>query len=252
MRVVIIGAGNVATVLGRLIKRAGHQVVQVISRKMDTAQILAEELQCNATNNFEDIDKTASMYIVAMSDAALNDLKESIDIGDKVIVHTAGSVSREVLKDVSINYGVLYPLQSLRKENTDMDLHIPLLIDGNNEYSMQQVYNLAISIGGPVMAADDGYRQKLHVAAVVASNFSNYLYSLAFDYCSKENIDFKMLLPLIEETASRLHQHAPGEMQTGPAVRKDIITLDKHLRLLGTHPKLRNIYLKMTDSIMNP
>ena len=129
MRVVIIGAGNVASVLGRLIKKAGHEIIQVISRNMDTAQILADELHCSATNNFADLDKTANIYIVAMSDAALNDLKENINVGDKVIVHTAGSVSKEVLKNISVNYGVLYPLQSLRKENTDPHLHIPVFID---------------------------------------------------------------------------------------------------------------------------
>jgi predicted short-subunit dehydrogenase-like oxidoreductase (DUF2520 family) len=251
MNVVIIGAGNVATVLGRLMKGAGYQIVQVISRKMDTAQILADELHCGATNNFEAIDKTASLYIVAMSDAALNDLKENINVGDKVIVHTAGSVSKEVLKDVSTNYGVLYPLQSLRKENTGIHLNIPVLIDANNAYTLNVIETLANSIASPVMMANDEYRQKIHVAAVVVSNFVNHLYSLAYDFCSKENLDFKILLPLIEETASRLHQHSPNEMQTGPAVRKDIITLDKHLRLLTAHPRLRNIYLKITDSIMN-
>lgn len=252
MRVVIIGAGNVATVLGRLIKKAGYEIVQVISRKMDTAQVLADELQCTATSNFDDIDKTASLYIVAMSDAALNDLKENIKVGDKVIVHTAGSVSREVLKDISINYGVLYPLQSLRKEDTDTHLQIPLLIDANNAYTLNVIETVANSISSQVMEANDDYRQKLHVAAVVTSNFVNHLYSLAYDYCTKENLDFKLLLPLIEETASRLHHHSPKEMQTGPAVRKDIITLDKHLHLLNTHSRLRNMYLKITDSILNP
>ncbi len=252
MRVVIIGAGNVASVLGRLIKRAGHEILQVISRNMDTAQILADELHCSATNNFADLDKTANIYIVAMSDAALNDLKENINVGDKVIVHTAGSVSKEVLKNISVNYGVLYPLQSLRKENTDPHLHIPVLIDGNNEYTLQLIETFANSIASPVTITNDEYRQKMHVAAVVTSNFVNYLYSLAHDYCSKEKLDFKMLLPLIEETASRLHQHSPNDMQTGPAARKDIVTLDRHLRLLNAHPRLRNIYLKITDSIMNP
>ncbi len=252
MRVVIIGAGNVATVLGRLIKNAGHDIVQVISRKMDTAQMLADELGCAATNNFKAIDKTANLFLVAMSDAALNDLKENINVGDKIIVHTAGSVNKDVLKDISTNYGVLYPLQSLRKENAATGLIIPLLVDGNNGYTVNIVESFAKSISNMVSTAGDEQRQKLHVAAVVTSNFPNHLYILAADYCSKENIDFKMLLPLIEETGSRLHHHTPGEMQTGPAVRKDIATLDKQLRLLTNYPRLRNIYLKITDSIMNP
>jgi hypothetical protein len=92
---------------------------------------------------------------------------------------------------------------------------------------------------------------KLHVAAVFVSNFTNHLYMLAADYCNKEGLDFEMLHPLIVETASRLRNHPPAEMQTGPAIRKDITTLDKHLRELSAYPKLKNIYLKMSDSIMN-
>jgi len=250
MRLVIIGAGNVATVMGRLAKNAGYEIVQVISRKMDTAQLLADELRCTATDNFEELDKTAGLYIVAMSDAVLNELRENINVGDKVIAHTAGSVSREVLKDVSVNYGVLYPLQSLRKENKGTQ-HVPLLIDGNNEFALQTISTFANSIGGPVIPADDNYRQRLHVAAVVTNNFVNHLYALTYEYCSKEGLDFKLLMPLIEETSSRLHEHFPADMQTGPAIRKDILTLDKQLRLLNAHPRLRNIYLKITDSIMN-
>lgn len=252
MRVLIIGAGNVATVFGRLIKQANHEIVQVVSRNLDTAHILADALQCTAATSFEEMDKTADLYLVAMSDAALNQLNERVNLGNQLIVHTAGSVSKDVLKEVSTNYGVIYPLQSLRKDNTDIHLHIPVLIDGNTESNIQIIEKFANSFASPVTIAADEYRQKLHVAAVVASNFPNYLYSLAADYCEKENIDFKMLLPLIEETASRLRIHSPNEMQTGPAIRKDIVTLEKHLQLLNNHPQLRSIYVKITDSIMNP
>lgn len=252
MRIVIIGAGNVATVMGRLIKNAGHEILQVISRKEETAGILANELGCNASSNFAEVDKTAHLFLVAMSDAALNDLKEKFNVGDKIIVHTAGSVTKEVLKDVSSNYGVVYPLQSLRKENRDTSVTIPLLIDGNNDHTIFTIGEFAKSISSMVNFADEEQRTKLHVAGVVTSNFSNHLYCLAAEYCKKENIDFKMLQPLIEETALRMRGHQPCDMQTGPAARKDIVTLDKHLRLLNPYPKLRTLYLRMTDSIMNP
>lgn len=251
MRVLIIGAGNVATVLGRLIKAAGHDIVQVVSRSKNNAGVLASELGCSAAASFGDMKKDADLYIAAMSDAALNEIKENISLGDKIIVHTAGSISKDVLNAVSANYGVMYPLQSLNKESNCADLKIPLLIDGNNEYTLQLLQELANSISPMVSVMTDDNRLKLHVAAVITNNFTNHLYSLAYDFCKKEGIDFEMLQPLIEETALRLKKHSPAAMQTGPARRKDIITLDKHLRILNTHPQLRSVYLKMTDSIMN-
>lgn len=187
-----------------------------------------------------------------MADAALNEIHESYLLGDKLIVHTAGSISKEILSTVSENYGVIYPLQSLRKENLELHQDIPLLIDGNSDEVIAVIETFANSLSSLITRADDNQRLRLHVAAVVVSNFPNHLYTLAADYCGREGLDFKILQPLIEETALRLRYHFPGQMQTGPAIRKDIVTLDKHLRILNQYPALKKIYLKITDSIMNP
>ncbi|MCW3092289.1 MAG: hypothetical protein JWP81_3358 [Ferruginibacter sp.] len=252
MRIVIIGAGNVASVFGRLIKRANHEIIQVYSRDIIHAQSLANELNCAFEDDLNRLDMSADMYIVAIVDSALPGIYELFHVGDKLIVHTAGSVSKDVLKMVSLNYGVIYPLQSLRKDNPDLQLTIPLLIDGNSEAAFSTIKQFALTISPIVSRIDDEQRLKLHVAAVIVNNFTNYLYTLAANYCKKENIDFKMLQPLIEETALRIRDHAPGNMQTGPAARKDIATLNNHLLLLSKHPELKKMYLRMTDSIMNP
>jgi predicted short-subunit dehydrogenase-like oxidoreductase (DUF2520 family) len=153
------------------------------------------------------------------------------------------------LKDISVNYGVLYPLQSLRKE-MQYDADIPFLIDGNTEETKTLIEDFAKTLSTNVTKATDEERLKLHVAAVIVSNFTNHLYALAEDFCKKEKIDFQLLAPLIKETAGRVDTMSPTMAQTGPAARKDIFTLDKHIRLLSDHPKLRYVYLKLTDSIM--
>jgi len=251
MKVLIIGAGNVATVLGRLIKAAGHDIVQVISRNVSSAKILADELNCPYTNDFITIDKTAGVYIVAMSDAALNGLHEEIKLQNQLIVHTAGAVSKDVLKNVSTQYGVLYPMQSMIKEEHYNPSQIPILIEGNTDATTITIEAFAKSIFPNVTVLKEEDRQKLHVAAVVVNNFPNYLYSLAHDFCEKEQVDFDLLFPLIDSLTKRLHYQHPANMQTGPAVRKDTATLDRHLRLLYNYPKLKSIYMKITDSIMN-
>ncbi len=249
MRVVIVGSGNVASVLGRLIKKNDHEIIQVVSRNAEHAKILAEELLCPFSDNNNTIDTSAELYLVAVNDSALYELNRSFHLGNKLILHTAGSVPRDILKDISVNYGVLYPLQSLRKEMGYPD-DIPLLIDGNTEETITLTEDFAKTISGIVVKASDEERLKLHVAAVIVSNFTNHLYALAEEFCEKEKVDFKMLAPLIKETTERVSTHSPGQVQTGPALRNDIFTLDKHLRLLANHPRLRYVYLKLTDSIM--
>ena len=251
MKVVIVGAGNVASVLGRLIKKSKHEILQVISRDAASASVLSTELNCAFADNSGVIDKTADLYLIAVTDTAMSELDETYYLGDKLVVHTAGSISKNVLKNITNRYGVLYPLQSLRKQNMYLHQDIPLLVDANTEEAITILQNFALTISGNVSIANDELRLKLHVAAVLVSNFTNHLYALAFEYCNKEGADFKLLLPLIEETALRLRNHVPNEMRTGPAIRKDIKTLEKHLRLLAAYPKIYHIYLKITDSIMD-
>ena len=251
MKIVLIGSGNVATVLGRLCKQRGHDVIQVMSRHTENAQKLAEELGCAYANYDGVTDTSADIYIVSITDGILFDLNKSFSLGDKLIVHTAGSVTKDVLKDISSRYGILYPFQSLRKEIETLP-EIPLLVDGNTEETGAAIEAFARSLSAVTARTTDEERIKLHVAGVVVNNFTNHLYTLAEAFCEKESVDFKLLFPLIKETTERLTKYSPKQMQTGPALRNDVFTLDKHLKILAAHPKLKYLYLKITDSIMNP
>lgn len=249
MRIVIIGSGNVATVLGKLFSSKHHEIIQIVSRNAEHAQILANEFQCSFSDYNGQIDLTAELYIVAVVDGALYELSNSFQLGNKLILHTAGSVAKDVLEKISINHGVLYPLQSLRKE-LKYENDIPFLIDGSTEEVTTFIEDFARNLSSNVAKANDEERLKMHVAAVIVSNFTNHLYALTEAFCQHEKIDFNLLKPLIRETAERIETISPADSQTGPAVRSDIFTLDKHLKLLANHPKLKYIYLKLTESIM--
>jgi predicted short-subunit dehydrogenase-like oxidoreductase (DUF2520 family) len=249
MRVVIVGAGNVATVFGRLMAAAGHEIIQVVSSTISNAQSLASQLSCTFSDNLKNLDPTADIYIVAVPDVALQKMKDSFFLGDKLIVHTAGAVSKQMLSNISSQFGVLYPLQSLLKEQIGGLSSIPLLIDANNQSALTAIEKFAFTLSPIVSEVGDDKRLCLHLAAVVVNNFTNHLYTLAADYCSKEGVDFTMLYPLIEETALRLSAHQPRALQTGPASRNDSSTLEKHLQLLNAHPELKKVYQTITESI---
>lgn len=249
MDIVIIGTGNVATVLGRKFRAAGHHIVQVVGRNSKMASALAYEWNTVSTNYTSPITLKADLYLIAVSDAAISELAAEIRLPGKIVAHTAASVPMEVLRPISEHAGVFYPLQSLRKEMTNLP-DIPVFYDGSDELTKKTLEALAHSISRiKVKQAGDEGRAKLHVAAVVVSNFANHLYKLAEDYCKKEGLDFSQLLPLIKETAQRVGELSPANSQTGPAARHDGETIKKHLELLKDHPQLKNIYLVMTESI---
>lgn len=250
MQVVIIGSGNTATVFGKLVLQKGHQIVQVLGRNSLAVSKLATQLNAAAVNSYSEINLDADLYILAVSDNAITEVAQKIDLVNKTIVHTAGSVPKSVLNEVSDSYGVIWPLQTLRKEIEQKIPEIPLMIDGNNEETIKIITSFALSLSKNVKFADDMEREKTHLAAVIASNFTNHLFALTDDFCEKENLDFQMLIPLIVETADRMKYSMPADVQTGPAARTDIVTIEKHLQLLELHPYLKKLYLRMSNSIM--
>lgn len=249
MYIVIIGSGNVAAVLGRKLQAAGHKIVQVVSRNASAASELAYEWDTESANYMSLLNRNADVYIIAVSDNAIEEIAADLKLPDKVVAHTAGSVSKDILKNVTNHYGVFYPLQSIRKEVSHLP-DIPVFYEGSDEKAITVLKKLAESISykQPVAAGSED-RMKLHVAAVVVNNFTNHLYALAEQYCKKERIDFRQLLPLIEETVDRLKTNSAADTLTGPAIRSDQPTIQKHLEILKDHPHLQKIYQVMTESI---
>jgi predicted short-subunit dehydrogenase-like oxidoreductase (DUF2520 family) len=250
MDIVIIGTGNTATVLGRKLQAAGHSIVQVFGRNSSDASELAYELNTESTNYWNIVSRSADIYIIAVSDIAIQEVLTELQLPDKTIVHTAASVSKDILKNVTSHYGVFYPLQSLKKETHYLP-DIPIIIDASDKATLHELEMLGQTISDNVVEANDEQRLKLHLAAVIVNNFVNHLYALAEEFCEKEGIDFRLLLPLIKETAARVEQLSPGMSQTGPAVRNDLATIQKHLALLENHPRLSVFYNAFSESIYN-
>lgn len=248
MKVVIIGSGNVAAVLGAKIRLAGHSLVQLFARRAEPAALLATEWGCDYTTQWSGIDRTADLYLLAVSDHALRDLDKVLSLPGRLVLHTAGAVSASLLKPVSARSGVLYPLQSLKAAIRPYP-EIPLLIDANHPDDLPVIEAFARTLSQTVERADDDLRLKLHLSATLVNNFTNYLYILAHQFCLREAVDFSLLQPLILETAGRLNRYPAEEMQTGPAVRGDRPTIQKHLELLSNYENIKELYELFTIKI---
>lgn len=250
MNITFVGCGNVAVVLARLCFAQGHIIKQVIARNLAVREKFATDFNCSHISFDEIPDKNIDLVIVALSDISMPEAIYPLNFGNIAVMHTAGACGMDVIKTMSTNYGVLYPLQSLRKE-MEVIPEIPFLIEGSCIEMLQFLKKFAETISKNVVTVNGEERLKLHAAAVIVNNFTNYLFSVAEKYCGDEGVNFKLLLPLIKQTADIVQNHSPLSVQTGPASRGDITTLDKHLRLLTENPKLRTLYMRLTDGIMN-
>ncbi len=250
MNIVIIGSGNVAAVLGRKLLKAGHVIQQIYGRNATAASELAYEWNTESANYTSLIVKTADVYLVAVADTAIAAVAADLRLKNKIVAHTAAAVPMDVLKGVTDNYGVFYPLQSMRKQQENSP-ELTIYTEASNADTKKVLDQLAASItNNPVQPADLDKRSRLHVAAVFASNFTNYLFDLAASFCNKEGISFSELLPLIRNTVERLNEESPSQMQTGPAVRKDLDTIHKHQELLKDYPEHLMVYNFLTEALM--
>ena len=250
-RIVLIGAGNVATHLGMALKRAGQEVIQVYSRTEASASVLAERLGVPFTTSLDEVVSEADLYIVSVKDAVLQELLPSVVKGrdGALFVHTAGSMPMDVWKGIAARYGVLYPMQTFSKSR-EVDFHtVSFFVEALEKDDLQMLVDLASSLTPKVYEATSEQRMSLHVAAVFACNFSYHLYALSAGLLEKYGMPFDAMLPLIDETARKVHGLSPKEAQTGPAIRRDGNVMDKHCAMLSDDPALQEIYQKISESI---
>ena len=251
MTIVWIGAGRLATCLGTALQAAGHKTLQVYSRTMDSAAALAARLGCEATDDADAVNTTADVYLFAVSDAALEPLAGRIAprVGDALCLHTAGSMPMEVFRGRAVRYGVLYPLQTFSREREVDFASVPCFVEASDDAAMTTVKALAASVSGRVEEMSTDRRASLHVAAVFACNFTNHCYALAADLLKRHGVAFDVLLPLVDETARKVHTLPPQKAQTGPAVRYDENVMNRHLQMLGDDKPAAGIYEMMSRSI---
>lgn len=253
MRVTIIGSGNLATQLGKAIASSGHDIAQVYSPTYCHALTLADALGSSATSCLCEVNDDSDCYIISIKDSALQTLIPKLCNGrdDKVFIHTAGSVPLDVFKGAAKHYGVLYPMQTFSKQR-DVDFAtIPIFTEYNDNEAKAAIDILAHSISPKVTELSSADRRYLHLAAVFSCNFVNHCYTLAAGIMERHGMTFDQLLPLIDETASKVHDIHPSKAQTGPAVRYDTNVINRQMDLLADNTLMRDIYEMMSKSIHN-
>lgn len=250
MRISIIGSGNVATHLSAAFKNAGHRIVQVYSRNIQNAAILAYHVGAEAINDLSEIINDTDIFIIAVNDDAIAGLAKILAKYQKLTVHTSGTTGLDILTTYVTNAGVFYPLQTLSKYKEIDVFKVPLCIEGANAAITTQLEQLAQTISNNVYQISTDQRKTLHLAAVFAGNFTNYFYTIAQQLLAQQNLEFEMLRPLILEIAQKVQDHLPGEVQTGPAIRHDEETMASQLQLLSEHLVLQELYRLLSQGII--
>lgn len=258
LTITIAGAGNVGTFLAEEFSRAGCHVRQIYSRTTDHASELAVKVGAQPISEIKQVNPDTDLIILALPDRVIPGFSQSLsqEAGVSpertVIASTAGSVGLEELVKTYPKSGILYPLQTFTRYTKPVGMNIPFCIEGADEEIVKLLKRTASLISRDIRDIDSRQRLIIHLAAVFACNFTNHMIAVADKIISRAGLDSDILMPLIDETVSRLKGHNPVQMQTGPAVRGDRNTIDKHLELLGSTEGelLRSLYELISESIV--
>lgn len=247
-RVVIIGSGNVAEALARAVAGCGLQLVQLWARNEARAQEIAGAVGCPWACRPEELAE-ADVYLIAVSDRAVAEVAAALPIPcGAVVAHTAGSVPLEALPVKFARRAVFYPLQTFTRGRRIEWLEVPIFLETSTPELLDELEAFARRLSRQVFVADSGRRAQLHLAAVFVSNFVNHMYVVGERVMKGAGLDFELLKPLIAETTAKaLAAASPAAVQTGPAVRGDLPTQQRHTAMLDD--ELKAIYNSISRSI---
>jgi predicted short-subunit dehydrogenase-like oxidoreductase (DUF2520 family) len=248
MNIVCIGSGNVATHLANALNEVGHSIVQVWSKSIENANLIAHKYGAFAVDDFDHLVTNADLYLIAIKDDGISLVGQKLQNFSGMVVHTSGATDLSVLSNVG-RYGVLYPLQTFSKSRQVNFRQIPLCIEAKDQDDLKVLRELAKQISDLVYFVDSNQRRILHLAAVFACNFTNHLYEISSEILKANDLDFDILKPLIEETAQKIQTESPYNAQTGPALRGDETTMAAHQALLVSKPDFSELYKILSNSI---
>jgi predicted short-subunit dehydrogenase-like oxidoreductase (DUF2520 family) len=245
------GAGKVAAALCGKIYETGIKVDLIVSLTKERGLSLAES--CEASWSPEpDFPVSTEIIIVAVPDHRLKSVLENLRCpADTLVVHTAGSIGLDVFPEHITKRGVFYPLQTFSAERKVDFTTLPLLLESSDRESAAVLEELAESIGGKTYIVSTEQRIMIHLAAVFICNFTNHMLTEGKQVAEKAGVPFEMFFPLLRETMLKAIDKGPEKSQTGPAVRNDQNTIEKHMELLSFSPELKKIYREITLSIIN-
>jgi len=249
MKLVFLGAGNMATNLASAFHAKGIGITCIYSRTEASAKALADRVGASYTTTLNEVPQDADVYFYALKDSVLRDVLMQIKAPAALHLHTAGSMGIEVFEGTGKpRCGVLYPFQTLSKDRILDFSSLPLFVETLQEEDFSVVEQLARTISSEVYPADSEVRRRLHLAGVFANNFANCMYAIGGEILAETGLPEHVLLSLIDETAAKVHSIPARQAQTGPAKRYDENVMQKHLELLPTED-LKEIYRLISKNI---
>ncbi len=249
--IVIIGSGNLAYSLLPAFSESTIELKQLVGRNKKTTKALAQASSIPYTTDWKNINIQADAYLLCVQDDQINQVSKKLSQkiqSDQWILHCSGIKALGSIAHATA--GSFYPFNTFAKGiKTDLQA-TPILVNAPTKPERNTLIALGNKISNSVLYMQAPARAQLHLAAVVAHNFSNYLIGRAESILAAHKIDRTLLQPLLNQMIIALKERPALENQSGPAKRGDIDTIERHMSMLS-NSDLLSTYLDISRKI-NP
>ena len=249
--IAIIGAGNVGYHMARALNEAGNKIIQVISQNQKSAEDIGNQYYAQVSTDISNLLPSIDLILLTVPDQAIPEVVKDLHDFQGIVVHTSGSVNIDVFRELNCSYGIMYPLQTFTKGRELNFKNIPIFVEASDESVLSCLIDISKELSDSVYKLNSESRSQLHLAAVFANNFTNYMISAANDVLDFSRIPKEVLVSLLNETFEKSLDTGPDFSQTGPAIRGDNSTIKKHLKLLSFSPELSQVYQCLTEAIQS-
>ena len=248
-KIAIIGAGNTAYTLCKVLKSKEIEPFCVLVRNPEKAEKVREDLGVEVVFSYEKVLES-DLAIIAVNDDAISEVAAYLIDYKGLVVHTSGTKPSELLNR-SMRFGVFYPLQTMSKTREISFDEIPLLIYANSPDDVEMLSRFAKQFSNKVEFCDDEQRKAIHLAAVYVSNFTNVMLGIGDKLLKENGLTLNLMRPLVMEMMKKSFEISPEKALTGPARRGDFATIGEHEKMLAYNPDELAIYMILTDYIID-
>ena len=253
-RFALIGASKTGTALAYHLEKAGYTPAFLWNRSRDG--INRARGYVNFQKYSTDIDsmpQNIEWIIIAVSDDAIQKVARNLsmvlkDGSGKKVFHISGAWDSGLLGDLKVRNcrtGSFHPLLSIPDVETGIQMMSNAVFSCEGEIA-GDLQRLAEVIGGTSIRLNADQKSFVHLSAVFVNNFQTVTIQVLKQLALSKNITGENLSILMKTLSQQATDNAwsksIGESLTGPVVRGDKKTIDKHLNQLESSPELKDLY----------
>lgn len=250
----LIGASRVGITLAVRLVEAGFQPHFLFNRTESRLQEVRQWVIFErVSHRLSDFITPTDWLIIAVADDALASVAaalEQLPLAMKSVkaFHTSGAWTADILaplRAAGARTGSFHPTFSVSSIPLGLE-RIPGAVIGCEGELQSELIALAGAIGACGIPLEKSQKEILHLGAVLVNNYLALLVAAAHRLCRREGIQTetarRLLRDCIRQGITTGWSEPLKKYLTGPFIRGDMKTIEKHLALLENDPELKQLY----------